>query len=312
MEYVRFDDDNNIVKQVIGLIAENRKDVLYTEDWFGLRYLHNPFGKAIIACGLENGKAVACIVIEQLQLFCHGKVRHCGIVSTLVTKKELLLRDDIVGLMRVAEDEARKEDIEIVYAFKELTELVKGTDDGWSFHQADFQYRALQTKQFRALFRITDYDKPFELETIVYCDGGRHPIGQDGTSFDVVSPVMSEVFLDWFCSISVGKKVVKGTSEDIGIIGYAGKRGGIKEFHLLNLFPQENDEPSLLHQGGALVSIIASVNPDIITFVEGIRLLPEDNTDYIKNHLEYGYRLLSEGIDDVEDMAVAINRWIQI
>jgi len=37
MEYVRFDDDNNIVKQVIGLIAENRKDVLYTEDWFGLR-----------------------------------------------------------------------------------------------------------------------------------------------------------------------------------------------------------------------------------------------------------------------------------
>lgn len=94
MEYVRFDDDNNIVKQVIGLIAENRKDVLYTEDWFGLRYLQNPFGKAIIACGLENGKAVACIVIEQLQLFCHGKVRHCGIVSTLVTKKELLLRDD--------------------------------------------------------------------------------------------------------------------------------------------------------------------------------------------------------------------------
>ncbi len=222
------------------------------------------------------------------------------------------MRDDIVGLMRVAEDEARKEGIEIVYAFKELTELVKGTDDGWSFHQADFQYRALQTKQFRALFRITDYDKPFELETIVYCDGGRHPIGQDGTSFDVVSPVMSEVFLDWFCSISVGKKVVKVTSEDIGIIGYAGKRGGIKEFHLLNLFPQENDVPSLLHQGGAIVSIIASVNPDIITFVEGIRLLPEDNTDYIKNHLEYGYRLLSEGIDDVEDMAVAINRWIQI
>jgi len=274
--------------------------------------LQNPFGKAIIACGLENGKAVACIVIEQLQLFCHGKARHCGIVSTLVTKKELLLRDDIVGLMRVAEDEARKEGIEIVYAFKELTESVKGTDDGWSFHQADFQYRALQTKQFRALFRITDYDKPFELETIVYCDGGRHPIGQDGTSFDVVSPVMSEAFLDWFCSISVGKKVVKGTSEDIGIIGYAGKRGGIKEFHLLNLCPQENDEPSLLHQGGAIVSIIASVNPDIITFEEGKHLLPEDNTDYIKNHLEYGYRLLSEGIEDVEDMAVAINRWIQI
>jgi hypothetical protein len=52
--------------------------------------------------------------------------------------------------MRVEEDEARKEGIEIVYAFKELTELVKRTDDGWSFHQADFQYRALQTKQFRA------------------------------------------------------------------------------------------------------------------------------------------------------------------
>lgn len=108
------------------------------------------------------------------------------------------------------------------------------------------------------------------------------------------------------------KRNCKGASEDIGIIGFAGKRGGIKEFHLLNLFPQENDEPSLLHQRDALVLIIASVNPDIITFVEGIRLLPEDNTDYIKNHLEYGYRLLSEGIDDVEDMAVAINRWIQI
>ena len=67
-----FDYKNGDFLQVLNLVLGERKSPVQAEEGLRLRYLHYPFGKAIIACGLENGKAVACIVIEQLQLFCHA------------------------------------------------------------------------------------------------------------------------------------------------------------------------------------------------------------------------------------------------
>ena len=73
------------------------------------------------------------------------------------------------------------------------------------------------------------------------------------------------------------------------------------------------NEESLPHlHEGVVKTITANINPDIITFEEGICLLPEVNTEHLKNQIDYGYRALSGSGEDVEEMAVALYRWYGI
>lgn len=315
MDYCLFDYKNGDFLQVLNLVLGKRKSSVQAEEGLRLRYLHNPFGKAIIACGLENGKTVVCIVIDQFQLFCHGKIRHCGLASVFSSKKACIPQDEVDGLLRLAEIEARNEGLDIIYAFEKQEELEKAKGSGWNWLRSNFQYRAIQIEPFRSLFRITDMAKPFVPETIVYSDLGKDVLSQQtdlaGAYFHVVSPVMSEGFLNWYCRIGDSRAVATVDSDKVGLLGYVGKRAGIKDFHLLNLF--HGEEESLQHfQEGVIKTITANIKPDIITFEEGTHFLPEENTEYIKNLIGYGYRVLSGSGEDVEEMAVALYRWFGI
>ena len=315
MEYIKIKSINDELTRFIGVFPPKSMLPAALADWFRIRYLQNPFGKAIILCGLENGKTVVCIVIDQFQLFCHGKIRHCGLASVFSSKKACIPQDEVDGLLRLAEIEARNEGLDIIYAFEKQAELEKAKGSGWNWFRSDFQYRAIQIEPFRSLFRITDMTKPFVPETIVYSDLGKDVLSQQtdlaGAYFHVVSPVMSEGFLNWYCRIGDSRAVATVDSDKAGLLGYVGKRAGIKEFHLLNLF--HGEEESLPHfQEGVIKTITANIKPDIITFEEGTHFLPEENTEYIKNLIGYGYRVLSGGGEDVEEMAVALYRWFGI
>lgn len=316
MEHVRSDYSNNELQQIAGLIVDNRNENTLEENQLRLRYLQNPFGKAIILCGKEDGAVAVCVVIEQVRLFCFGKVRHCGLASVFSSKKGCITQDEVDGLLRLAEIEARNEGLEIIYAFEELAEREKAKGLEWNWRRSDIKYRALQIEPFRSLFRITDMAKPFVPETIVYSDYNKGGLPQQTDSaevnFNVVSPVMSEAFLNWYCRICNGREIAEVDNDKVGVLGYVGKRSGIKEFHLLNLFHGADGEllPHIFE--GVVKTISTNLKPDIITFEEGEHLLPEVNTEYVMNHIEYGYKVMSGSGEYVEEIAIALYRWFGI
>ena len=155
-------------------------------------------------------------------------------------KKACIPQDEVDGLLRLVGIEAKNEGLVIIYAFEELTELIKVKATRWNWFWSDFQYGAIQIGPFRSLFSITDKAKPFEPETMVYSDFSMNGLPQQNDLAEVNnnegSPIMSEAFLNWYCRIGISRAVSKVNSDKVGLLGYAGERAGIKGFHLLNQF----------------------------------------------------------------------------
>ena len=316
MEFVRFDCKSDGLQHLTTLFSENRRCDIPIEDWFRYRYFQNPYGEAVIVCGMENGVVEACVVIEQVLLMCYGRVRRCGIVSVLCSNKESVSQDAANGLLDLAERAAMNEGVEIVFAFGELAEQVGNNRDGWCRRKVDFLYRFVQTEPFHSLFCLSDLEKAFEPELFVYSRIFENEYGLltdlAGMGCGPIALVMSDEFLRWYGCTHSNEAVAKVSTGNIGIMGYAGRRSGIKEFHLLGMYPMAGDCSPLHYQERVVESITASVHPDIISFAEEACLLDEEQTDYISNHLDFVYRVLAGDGEDVDEMAETLYRWMKV
>ena len=317
MEFVRFDCKSDGLQHLTTLFSENRRRDIPIEDWLRYRYFQSPYGEAVIVCGMENGVVEACMVIEQVLLMCYGRVRRCGIVSVLCSNKESVSQDAANGLLDLAERAAMNEGVEIVFAFGELAEQVGNNRDGWCRREVDFLYRFVQTEPFHSLFRLSDLEKAFEPELFVYSRIFENEYGLRtdlaGMGCGAFAPVMSDEFLRWYGGIHYSNEAVEKVSTgNIGIVGYAGRRSGIKEFHLLSVYPMAGDCSPLHYQERVVESISTSVRPDIISFAEEACLLGEEQTDYISNHLDLVYRVLAGDGEDVDEMAETLYRWMKV
>lgn len=316
MEFVKFDFKSEDLRHLARLFPEKNNNSVPIEEWLKLRYLHCPYGEAVIVCGMENGNIEACVVIEQVQLLCYGKVRRCGIVSVLCSNKESVSQDAANGLLDLAERAAMNEGVEIVFAFGELAEQVGSNRDGWCRRKVDFRYRFVQTEPFHSLFCLSDLKKTLEPELFVY---SRIFENEYGLLTDLarigcgpIAPVMTDEFLRWYGCTHSNEAVAKVSTGNIVIMGYAGRRSGIKEFHLLGMYPMAGDCSPLHYQERVVESISTSVHPDIISFAEEACLLDEEQTDYISNHLDFVYRVLAGDGEDVDEMAETLYRWMKV
>ena len=307
MEFSLFQFDKEESKQNVirHLLAADGHIPFQSDEWFRWRYEQNPSGKAIIVCANEGEKMAACAVVEKVQVECDGNNHFCGCVSNMVVRNNVKSSEVIRGLMDVAEQEAREQGLEIIFSFGNEFDKLKCADVEWKYETMGVGYGIRQMKPFRSIFRLSDLRKEFSPNRCV----AYHPDGSELIHYKV--PDETNVFhlhhdmLNWLMSFA-DKEYVIIDNDNVTVIAVVGHRGILKDVHLLMMVSKRGN----VQKRDVIDTINVKVHPDIISFIGDNHLLSERGLIKRTSQLKYGYKALKDGLDRIDEMAMAIYRWL--
>lgn len=307
MEYSLFQFDKEDAQQDVihHLLVADGHVPFQPEEWFRWRYEQNPSGKAIIVCANEGEKVVACAVVEKVQVECDGKIHFCGCVSNMVIGNNVKSSEVIRGLMDVTEKEAKEHGLEIIFSFRDEFDKLKCADAGWKYETMGVRYGIRQMKPFRSIFRLSDLRKAFSPNRCV----AYHPDGCELIHYKVLDETngchLHHDMLNWLMSFT-NKEYVIIDNDNVTVIAVVGHRGILKEVHLHMTISKRGN----VQKRDVIDTINAKIHPDIISFIGDEHLLSERGLIKRTSQLKYGYKALKDGLNRIDEMAMAIYRWL--
>ena len=164
------------------LLAVGDQDLFQSEEWFRWRIEQNPLGRAIVVCAQENECMQACLVVEILHVICGSQEFRCGCVTGVTIKEEPEPKSDDIRskILSVAVNEAKKQGLDIVFAFDSVSEQLRDAEFGWNIDSFDNSHVILPMRPFRSIFRLSDVNKAFVPNKCM----AYHHVGIETISFD--------------------------------------------------------------------------------------------------------------------------------
>lgn len=309
-----YEASNDFVRRIEFFFYSMEGSLSQPQTWMRHQYEQNPFGRAIIGCAIEGDDVKAAIVVERIDITQQGRTTHCGYVSNISIIEGLEQQINWKELFKMLEDEARKSGIDILYFFDHEQSLIGQQDLGWELGRAEIEYGIIPTGPFRSVFQISDLSKPFmpDIHVAEKITNTIHVKNKDFfTSGNTpASPILTQEYLDWRFWDYSDHDYLLIDEEQISAIVIMGSRGIVKDAHILCMAPPKESIHSNKSQKRLIDDICKMFKPTIISFMRKELFLTADGIIETTSHIGYSYKTLNDGCDRIDDMAIAVRRWM--
>lgn len=166
MEYrfFQYGVDDVYIKEIVDTLAISYREVIKSEKWFRWRFEQNPCGKAIMSCGFDSGKLVACIVIEKVPEKINGNRCIFGLVRYFFVREGYGFAEVISRLIGQAEVEVQRQQLASVLVLGLQDYCSDVSIDGWKRGDVKVKYKVKFIEPLRSIFRLSDVK-----ETLIPC-----------------------------------------------------------------------------------------------------------------------------------------------
>ena len=309
-----YDACNDFARSIESFFYSAEGFLSQPQNWMRHQYEQNPFGKAIIGCAIEGDDVKAAIVVERIDITQQGRTSYCGYVSNISIKEGLEQQINWKELLKLLEDEARKSGIDILYFFDHEQSLIGQQDLGWELGRAEIEYGIIPTGPFRSVFQISDLSKPF-MPDIHVAEKRTNTIHINNNFFSTsgntsACPLLTQEYLDWRFGNFSDRDYLLIDDEQVSAIVIMGSRGIVKDAHILCMVPLKESIHSNKSYKKLIDDICKVFKPIIISFIRKEQLLTTDSIIETTSHIGYSYKTLNDGCDRIDDMAIAVRRWM--
>lgn len=292
-------DNNHILSFLNGMsIAHNeeRKD----EDWFHWKFEKSPYGKAILACAFDGETVAGCVAYGMGKISLQNKEYKAALSYETFVHPNYQRRGLFKKLIDLAEEEAKSQGVSFLYNFPNSNSIQGFRHMGWICRNDIEQFRIKIVRPISTLTHLLDLKKGFEpnpsnLEIIR--NEKLDDTILDGIDSQIIVPVWTKEYLRWRFFTYPNREYYVINDEDVFSIAMIGKRGRLKNAHILCILSKKRSISSNNYANKVLKEICRKIRPHIITYSNS----NEDNTFpfskgffKVPSHSNFCYKVLDE------------------
>ena len=155
MEYrlFQYGTDDIYIKDVIeGLTHKGHLSEL-SEAWFHQRFEQNPLGKAILAGAFDNARLAAYALVERVTFNIDSPLVDGACVSGMYFRQEYRGKVVLSDLLILAEEEARRQGIGVLFALNMPVLALDASRYGWICGTTKIRYRMKPVSVIKSIFK---------------------------------------------------------------------------------------------------------------------------------------------------------------
>lgn len=276
--------------------AENPKSI----EWFHWKFEHSPYGRAILACAFDGSNVAGCVAYGMGKIAYQNQVYKAALSYETFVHPNYQRRGLFKKLIELAEEEAKSQGVSFLYNFPNSNSIQGFRHMGWICRNDIEQFRIKVVRPISTLAHLLDLKKGFEpnpsnLEKIK--NEKLDDIVIEGIDSQIIVPVWSKEYLRWRFFTFPNREYYVINDDDFFSIAMVGKRGRLKNVHILCILSKKQFISSDNYANKVLKEICSEVKPHIITYSNS----NEDNTFPIDkgffkvpSHSNFCYKVLDD------------------
>ena len=294
MEYrlFQYGTDDVYIKDVIeeGLKHNDHSSEL-SEAWFHQRFEQNPLGKAILACAFDNTCLAAYALVERVPFKEDSPLVDGACVSGMYIRPEYRGQVVLSDLLMLAEEEARRQGIELLFALNKPEIDEDASRYGWICGTTKICYRMKPVSVIKSIFKLLDMSKPFVTGLIVK---GRAKYLSDGGAVQEVESRLNKDYLRWLISTSPHKCCMVVDGEHVVALVALGHRGkSLQEAQIIYMESKKDGVAPQRYQAEVVEAICKIVSVDVISCLDDYPYLTKKGSTGASPITTYCYKNLS-------------------
>lgn len=265
--------DDQYISSFLEGMAIAHKQKAKSIDWFHWKFEQSPYGKAILACAFDKDRVAGCVAYGKGIIRYHNKDWSCALSYETFVHPDYQGQGLFKKLIDLAEREAISQKIPFLYNFPNANSITGFKHMGWTCRNDVEQYRIRITRFMHLLLNYKDLKKGFvpnvsnlnEIKSIVLDD-----VGVEETDPDTILPVWTKEYLQWRFFTYPNREYFVINDSNIFAISMVGKRGRLKDVHVLYLVSKQKHIPTHCLTSRVVKVIQQKVKPDFISYSSSI------------------------------------------
>lgn len=292
MEYrlFQYGIDDVYIKDVIeGLTRKDHVSKL-SEAWFHQRFEQNPLGKAILACAFDNARLAAYALVERVTVKVDSPLVDGACVSGLYIRPEYRGQVVLSDLLMLAEEEARRQGIGVLFALNMPVLSLEASRYGWMSGTTKIRYRMKPVSVIKSIFKFLDMSKPFVSGLIVK---GRAKYLSEGGAVQEVESRLNKDYLRWLIATSPQNSCMVVDGEHVVAVVALGHRGkSLQEAQIVYMESKQSDVVPQRYQNEVVEAICKTVSVDVISCLDDYHYLTKKGSTGASPLTTYCYKNL--------------------
>lgn len=231
LKIFNYREDNYLINSFLeSLSLSHKHDIVKDEEWFNWKFKHNPYGEAILACAIDDDKIIGCVALGKHILNVKGVKYYCALSYETFVHPNYQGKGLFKKLISLAEQEAIKQDIQVLINFPNSNSLPGFTKMTWK--KLDIpEYWIKLINIYNVFKNYKDIKKSYIPLQTNFKDLKRYEYKEK--LYDNIYIETSQEFFNWrFYQYPVNNYHIINDNENFAI-GRLGKRGKLLELQIL-------------------------------------------------------------------------------
>lgn len=307
----KYGEDDHYIESFLSVRSLAHNEKKKDEQWFHWKFEQSPYGKSIMAMAFDGDVVAGCVALGMGRFSYKGKEYKCALSYDTFVNKDYQGHGLFKKLINLAEEEAKRQQVELLYNFPNYQSITGFRHMGWVYRANESIYKIHPVKPFRMLLNAKSIKQPFianpsNINDIKHLEfaGEEHT----HTSNDnCVRMNWHPDYLKWrFLTYPNAEYYVM--NGDVFGIARIGKRGNLKEAQVLLVQSRKNETLTKEDFKKFIKELTKAVSPDFI----GVSVSEQSDIYgllgfYLKvpNRSNFTYKVLGNEVQ--EDCGFALN-----
>ena len=263
-----YGQDDSMIPSFLEGMSLAHKEPVRSVEWFHWKFEQSPYGKAFMACAIEDGKIAGCVAYGRGVLHYQGKPWKSALSYETFVHPSYQGHGLFKKLIALAEEEMVRSGVQFLYNFPNSNSLAGFCHMGWTARNDIKSFKIKIRRPFGVLFRITDLKKPF-VPNKSNLDSIRGLVSENLPYFeqtdDILNPVWNSDYLKWRFFTFPNREYLVIDNDDFFSISMIGFRGRIKSAHILYFVSKKQKSQGIVFRD-VLRKVSSEARPDVVEY----------------------------------------------
>lgn len=307
----KYGEDDHYIESFLTVRSEAHREEKKDSDWFHWKFEKSPYGKSIMAMAFDGEVVAGCVALGMGRFTYKGKEYKCALSYDTFVNKAYQGHGLFKKLIKLAEEEAKHQQVELLYNFPNTQSITGFRHMGWTYRAGESIYKIRPVNWCKILLNAKSLRRSFvanesnleQLKTVVI-KGGDFP----GTSeSNCVKMEWYSDYLKWRFLTYPNAEYYILSDEDLFGIARVGRRGNLKEAQVLLVQSRVSESVTKSDYKKFIIGLKKAVSPDFIgvSVSKSSELYPF-LCGYVKvpNRSNFTYKILGEDVSPDCDFAL--------